>query len=127
MARFTRRQRLTEPAEFRYVFAQPTRVGDGLVTVLARRTELAHARLGLAVGRRKIAHAVRRNTFKRIVRDSFRQHQDQLAGLDIVVLPKPAAATADRAALRASIDRQWAILCRRSAGHEPAGSRSPEH
>lgn len=116
MARFTRRQRLTEPAEFRFVFADPIRVGDRLVTVLARDSGHAQARLGLAVGRRKIARAVQRNTFKRVVRASFREHQDTLAGLDIVVLPKSGAATADRMALRSSIDRQWDILRRRIAG-----------
>ncbi len=122
MARFTRSQRLTEPAEFRFVFADPVRVGDRLVTVLARDSGHAQARLGLAVGRRKIARAVQRNTFKRVVRASFREHQDTLAGLDIVVLPKSAAATADRMALRSSIDHQWDILHRRVAGQAPAGT-----
>lgn len=116
MARFTRSQRLTEPAEFRFVFADPIRVGDRLVTVLARNSGHTQARLGLAVGRRKIARAVQRNTFKRVVRASFREYQDELAGLDIVVLPKPAAASVDRKELRSSIDRQWDILRRRTAG-----------
>jgi len=83
------------------------------VTVLARANGLPHARLGLAVARRRIARAAARNTFKRVVRESFRLHQAELVGIDIVVLPKPAAAGADRAALRASIDRQWNILRRR--------------
>jgi RNase P protein component len=37
------------------------------------------------------------------------------AGLDFIVLPKPAAARAERAELRASIDRQWRILHQRLA------------
>lgn len=113
MARFTRRQRLQEPAEFRYVFDDPVRAGDRLVTVLGRANGRGYARLGLAVARRRIARAVGRNTFKRIVRESFRANHERLAGLDIVVLPKPAAADADRAALRASIDRQWEVLRQR--------------
>jgi len=115
MGRFPRRLRLQEPRQFRYVFDEPTRLGDRLVTVLARANGLPHARLGLAVARRRIARASARNTFKRIVRESFRAHQEALAGVDVVVLPKPAAATADRASLRASIDRQWNILRRRLA------------
>ncbi len=122
MARFTRRQRLTEPGQFGFVFADPIRVGDRLVTVLARSSDQPQARLGLAVGRRKIARAVQRNRFKRVVRTSFREHQDVLVGLDIVVLPKTAAAAADRTALRSSIDRQWDILCRRASGRSPAGA-----
>ncbi len=113
MAGFGRHQRLLRPADFRLVFDAATRAGDPLVTVLARPNGLAHARLGLAVGRRKMARASRRNTFKRVVRESFRAHQDRLQGLDIVVLPKPAAAAIDRSSLRASIDRQWRVLERK--------------
>lgn len=115
MARFTRRQRLTRPTEFRGVFEDPERLGDRHVTVLARANGLPYARLGLAVGRRRIARAVGRNTFKRVVRESFRARQDEIAGYDLVVLPKATAATATRSELRASIDRQWDILRRRSA------------
>lgn len=115
MARFPRSHRLQDPTEFRYVFDDPVRASDHLVTVLGRVNGRDHARLGLAVARRRIAHAVARNRFKRIVRESFRAHQARLAGLDIVVLPRAAAADAGRAALRASIDRQWEILRQRAA------------
>jgi len=112
MGRFTRRQRLTHPSQFRRVFAAPMRYGDRHVTVLARDNGLPYGRLGLAVGRRKIARATARNTFKRVVRESFRARQQQIQGYDVVVLPKPAAASATRAQLRASIDRQWGLLAR---------------
>ncbi|MDZ7788299.1 MAG: ribonuclease P protein component [Halofilum sp. (in: g-proteobacteria)] len=115
MAGFPRHHRLLRPTQFRAVFQRATRAGDGLVTVLARPNGLQHGRLGLAVGRRKIALATRRNTFKRVVRESFRAHPEFTAGLDFIVLPKPAAARAERAELRASIDRQWRILHQRLA------------
>ncbi|WP_070989514.1 ribonuclease P protein component [Halofilum ochraceum] len=115
MAGFPRHHRLLRPVEFRAVFERATRAGDSRVTVLARANALPYGRLGLAVGRRKIALATRRNTFKRVVRESFRAHPEYTAGLDFIVLPKPAAARADRAELRASIDRQWRILHQRLA------------
>lgn len=101
------------PTAFRRVFDQPIRVGDHLLTVLARSNGQQVARLGLAVGRRRIRRAVDRNTFKRVVRESFRANQDDLAGLDIIVLARSPAAGASRAELRASIDRQWSHLRRR--------------
>ena len=113
MQTFPRTARLTVPARFRDVFARPERFGDRLVTVLARANGTSAPRLGLAVGRRRIARAVQRNRFKRIVRESFRHRRHRLGGYDIVVLPKPAAAHADRSELRASIDRQWALMERR--------------
>jgi len=120
MTGFARDRRLLRPEQFRRVFADATRAGDALVTVLARANGLEHGRLGLAVGRRKIARATQRNTFKRVARESFRAHPHAVAGLDLVVLPKPAASRADRRALRRSVDRQWPILRRRAdeaAGH----------
>lgn len=113
MPTFPRSARLVRAEDFRNVFAQPIRFGDGLVTVLVRSNGLDGPRLGLAVGRRRIGGAVRRNRFKRIVRERFRVWRDRLGGYDIVVMPKPAAATADHKTLRNSIDRQWELLERR--------------
>jgi len=113
MARLGSHQRLQVPAQFRFVFAEPYRAVDANVCVLARRSGLPHARLGLAAGKRHLRRAVDRNRFKRIVRESFRVHQDRLAGLDIVVLARAAAASASRGELRTSIDCQWRQLLRR--------------
>lgn len=128
MPTFPRTARLLRPREFRHVFAQPIRLGDRLVTVLARDNGGQEARLGLAVARRRIPRAVERNLFKRIVRERFRMYRDRLGGHDIVVMPKPAAAGAERAALRASIDRQWDLLARRGAGcaHDRRPDQGPE-
>jgi ribonuclease P protein component len=45
-----------------------------------------HSRLGLAVSK-KYGNAVKRNSFKRIVRDSFRNSKLKEHGVDILVLP----------------------------------------
>lgn len=50
--------------------------------------------------------------------------RDRLGGHDIIVMPKPAAAGVGRAALRASIDRQWELLARRGPGS--AHNRRPD-
>ena len=122
MPSFPRTARLLGADDFQRVFAQPIRFGDRLVTVLARTNGRAGPRLGLAVSRRRIAGAVARNRFRRIVRESFRARRDRLGGYDVVVLPKPPAAAASKDELRASIDRQWALLERRAAGRNgPAG------
>jgi ribonuclease P protein component len=46
---------------------------------------LGQARLGLIVGRRAEPKAVGRNYIKRIVRETFRLHQEQIGGEDVVV------------------------------------------
>lgn len=115
MGRLAPSQRLRNPGQFRHVFADPRRAGDGVVVVLARRNGLERARLGLAVAKRHLRRAVDRNRFKRIARESFRAHQDELAGLDVVVLARRDAARCDRHGLRAHIDRQFRHLQRRLA------------
>ena len=54
--------------------------------MLARPSGRALARLGLAIPRKQIRRAVERNRVKRLIRESFRRHQDVLRGLDVVVI-----------------------------------------
>lgn len=63
--------------------------------------------MGLAIGKKHCKLATGRNRLKRIVRESFRQHRRQLAGLDIVVLNQPAAAAASNRALFDSLALHW--------------------
>jgi ribonuclease P protein component len=46
------------------------------------------ARLGVVVGKRVAALAVDRNYLKRLVRETFRHHQRELAGFDLLVRPR---------------------------------------
>lgn len=46
------------------------------------------ARLGIVVAKRNVKLAVARNRIKRLVRETFRQQQQRLDGLDIVVVVK---------------------------------------
>ncbi len=68
------------------------------------------ARLGLAVAKKHVRRAVDRNRIKRLVRESFRQHQPQLKGLDLVVLVKPGIHKADNPALFSSLETHWQRL-----------------
>ena len=55
---------------------------------LAKHSELPNSRLGLVVAKKKVRRAHERNRVKRLARESFRLHQQQLDDLDIVVMPK---------------------------------------
>ena len=105
--RFSRNSRLTSPSDFQKVFDSNTRSADSSFVVLARPNGLDVPRLGFAVSARRVRLAVTRNLIKRIVRESFRLQQEQLSGLDIVVLVQKPVLKADRRLLRASIERHW--------------------
>ena len=109
-AGFPRRVRLTGRDAFDRVFAQPIKSSDRYFTVLARPNDLAHPRLGLAIARKVAKSAVTRNRLKRITRESFRQRQSQLGGVDYVVLGRVGLAELENRAVLASLERHWRRL-----------------
>jgi len=108
--KFTRRARLTTRAQYRHVFDQPEISRDRFFRVFSRVNGLDYCRLGLAVSRKVSDKAVERNRIKRLVRESFRRHQQELAepgGRDIVVLPNAGAATICTSDLSESLAQHW--------------------
>lgn len=61
---------------------------------------------------KRVRTAVGRNRIRRLVRESFRRMQRELAGLDIVVIIKEPAARADNATIAASLQAHWQRLAR---------------
>ena len=80
---------------------------DTLFSVHVRPNNLGHARMGMTVSRRVSTKAVVRNRIKRCVRENFRVTQDMLVGLDLVVVARPPAASANNVVLRESLERHW--------------------
>jgi ribonuclease P protein component len=89
------------------VFEKAGRSRDKLFTVLYRRNDRNVPRLGLAISKKHCRPATQRNRIKRIIRESFRQHQAALAGLDIVVINQPAARTASNRQIFDSLEVHW--------------------
>lgn len=106
--RLSKDSRLRDAASFNRVFEQAKRSRDRWFTVLCRSNELDRARLGLAISKKNCKTAVGRNRIKRVIRESFREHQEQLAGLDIVVMNKRSAETEANNNLFASLEAHWA-------------------
>ncbi|MFV2061014.1 MAG: ribonuclease P protein component, partial [Gammaproteobacteria bacterium] len=79
--RFTRSSRLTDAAEYAYVFAQACKQSNKHFTLLSRQNDREVARLGLAIAKKQLRLAVSRNRIKRLIRESFRFNQELLTGL----------------------------------------------
>lgn len=58
------------------------------MTVLACPNDKSVARLGVIIAKRNAARAVDRNRIRRGVRECFRHSQNELIGLDIIVIAK---------------------------------------
>ena len=106
---FTREQRLLKGTQFNHVFAAPRRSSDRFFTVLVRENNGVSARLGLAVAKKRIRLAVRRNLVKRLIRESFRSHAKKLGAVDIVVLSR-FDGKADKASISRSLLSHWKRL-----------------
>ncbi len=108
MNSFGRDKRLLDAESFQRVFQKNRRSADDLFLVLAHRVRgRSGARLGLAIAKKNLKRACDRNLVKRIVRESFRHHQMQLEGLDIVVLVRSRIDLKDRKALHYSLQNHW--------------------
>lgn len=104
---YTRAARLTDPKQYKQVFAGAERRGDRYFTILSIPNALDQARIGMAVPRRSTPRAVDRNRIKRLIRESFRQQHADMAARDIVVLVKAPAQHAGNAELLEALARHW--------------------
>ena len=79
--------------------------------MLAVANDSGRPRLGLAIGKKRVRLAVRRNRLKRLVRESFRHNAPQIAAVDLVVIGR-FDGEAENQAIFDSLSRHWARLSR---------------
>lgn len=97
-------ERLLDRAEFDAVFEKGRSVGNKLLVLHWLDSERGHPRLGLVIGTR-FGNAVKRNQWKRRIREIYRRNKQAIASRDIVVLPskRPEAKEADHAAMQEAL------------------------
>jgi ribonuclease P protein component len=84
--RLRKEERLLKRAEFDAVFERGHSVGNKYLIVHWLENELGYPRLGLVVGTR-FGNAVKRNQWKRRIREIFRRNKEAFGNRDIVILP----------------------------------------
>jgi ribonuclease P protein component len=108
-------RRLLRKSEFDAAYARGWRYGNGFFAVTANSNDKQGARLGMAVAIRTAGNAVERNRIRRIVRESFRLHQEALPSVDLVVSARPKARGAPGTELHASLVGLWKKVIERCA------------
>jgi len=111
---FTKTMRLLNSKDFQTVFDDaPLRTSHQHFLFLARINQLECPRLGLVIAKKHIRHAVDRNRMKRLIRETFRAKQQQLAGIDVIVLARKGMNDVTNAVLIEHLNGQWDRLIRR--------------
>ena len=104
-ASFTKAQRLLTPAAFREVFDAPERkLHQSHLMAFVRSSASAHARVGMAITKRKVPTAVARNLIKRQIREIFRVQASELGNKDIVFIIKKPIKDLNNKELRSEIN-----------------------
>jgi len=110
--KFGRELRLLTPGQFDNVFQLPFRVSSPLFTILAKANHLRHPRLGLTIAKKRVKLAVQRNRIKRCVRNSFRLHQHELPGVDLVLMVKGDISNTANDELQRQLEKLWRKIAR---------------
>ncbi len=107
---FPRSHRLTTKADFKSLFDKSDKISQRGLLVLFKPNQKSIARLGLVIAKRYIKRAVDRNKTKRVLRESFRYHQEKLAGLDVIIIARQRCDKLSKQKLREGIDQLWEKL-----------------
>lgn len=86
---FPKAARLLKPGDFSYLRNSPKKIVTKSLIVFYKnsKTEDSFSRLGISVSK-KAGNAVKRNRFKRLLREQFRQSEVKLGGLDLMAVVK---------------------------------------
>ncbi|MCC7087282.1 MAG: ribonuclease P protein component [Pirellulales bacterium] len=110
--RFTKAMRLRSRTDFRRVYERKCWAGDSLLRIAGQLSELPHPRIGLSVGR-VMGNAVKRNRWKRLLREAFRLSRPKLpAGLDLIVVPRENVKPELRPLMESLVTLSWRVTKR---------------
>ncbi|MCL4170138.1 UNVERIFIED_CONTAM: hypothetical protein GTU68_057215 [Idotea baltica] len=113
---FSKTDRLSNQAEYQYVFANARRFGNHNFTLLVRINDLQSPRLGLAISKKNVKLAKNRNRIKRLIRESFRHNKADLPPIDIIAMCRTSAVELSSQEIRAQLETQWRYIRKKIQG-----------
>lgn len=74
--------------EFREIFKKGSMCTTKNFNLHCNRNSLGYPRLGIVIGKKLFASAVRRNRLKRVIREVFRKNKNRFNSFDIVIVAR---------------------------------------
>lgn len=119
---FTRDKRLLHARDYQAVFnAAEFRVSHANLLLLATTNHSGNTRLGLVVAKKNVRSAVARNRIKRVVRETFRRCEENIAGVDIVFLARRGLDRLQPEEQTGLLQQSWRRLAKKVAAARRAG------
>lgn len=81
---FPAKLKIKKSEEIKQLFSQK-KIAQNSIAIFVQPNNLAYPRLAITITKSNIKTAVARNRVKRVIKESFRLHQDIIKGYDIVV------------------------------------------
>ena len=104
---FSKRYRLNSASDYKQAFSKPKKISTPELLFLYSENNQTYPRLGLAIAKKQLSHAVDRNKVKRLIRESFRQKKTILNSIDIVVMARKKLLNMDNTQIRIQLDKLW--------------------
>jgi ribonuclease P protein component len=117
---FSRACRLEGPNGYATVLAHKCRVSGRWFQIYAKPNGAEQVRLGVVVSKRIMKKAVARNSFKRMVREVFRNACERWSGIDFVVRPRAPVESAESTAARVELGDLLRLSVGECRSREPA-------
>ena len=105
MHEFKKDSRLLKPADYKKAFDLGDKKHLPEFLVVYIKNELSHPRLGLAISKKNIKLAHKRNTIKRLIRESFRL--SSIDNYDYVIVSRAKISLSNNKELRKVLDNIW--------------------
>lgn len=115
---FRREQRLLNAVDFQQVFDNAKlKVSTRELLILGAANSLGHSRIGFIIAKKNIRTAVHRNRIRRIIREYFRLHCNELSdqnAADLVIMARKGFDQLPNSEINSTFSSLWNKLVRQS-------------
>jgi len=113
--RFTRQQRLLNADDFQRVFDNTQiKASTRELLILGAANDLGRSRIGFIIAKKNIRTAVHRNRIKRLIREHFRVHCDEIVAADLIIMARKGFDKRSNSEINSAFCDLWDKLVSRS-------------